>query len=125
MRLNEIIGLFTFVLPSIVRQPSRASGTLTKCLPLQAEAGQCICELLSGLAITDKCGFDLVTSSLTLALYICGTRAKGAVLHTGKSSIHPYSGQGGAIVVGSQGVRKVCLTPEIAGPEKERKASEV
>lgn len=47
MRLNKIVGLFTLVLPSIVLQPSLASGTLTKCLPLQAEAGQCINELLS------------------------------------------------------------------------------
>lgn len=122
MRLNEIIGLFTLVLSSIVWQPSRASGTLTKCLPLEAKAGQCICELLSGLAITDKCGFDLVTSSLTLAFYICGTREKGVMLHTGKSSIHPYSGKGGLIVVGSQGVRKVCLTPEIARPETREKS---
>lgn len=122
MRLNEIIGLFTLVLPSIVRQPSRASGTLTKSLPLQAEAGQCIRELLLGLTTTDKCGFDLVISSLTLALYICGTRAKGAVLHTGKSSIPSYSGQGGEIVVGSQEVRKVCLIPEIAGPETGKKS---
>lgn len=125
MRLNEIIGLFTLVLSSIVWQPSGASGTLTKCLPLEAEAGQCICELLSGLAIADKCSFDLVTSSLTLALYICGTRENGVMLHAGKLSIHPYSGKGGVTVVGSQGVRKVCLTPEIVGQRQERKASEV
>lgn len=119
MRLNEIIGLFTLVLPSIVRQPSRASGTLTKCLPLQAEAGQCIRELLLGLTTTDKCGFDLVITSLTLALYICDTRAKS---YTQASLAFPYSGQGGEIVVGSKWVRKVFLTPEIAGPETGKKS---
>lgn len=85
MRLNKIIGLFTLVLPSMARQPGPASGTLTKCLPLQAEAGQCISELLSDLTATDKCGFDLVIASLSLALYIWSTSAqvyvKGAVTH--------------------------------------------
>lgn len=36
------------------------------------------------------------------------------VLHTGRSSIPLYSGQDGEIVVGSQRVRKVYLTPEIS-----------
>lgn len=80
MRLNKIIGLFTLVLPSIVLLPSQASGSPHQVLT-EVGAARGIHELLSSLTTTDECGFNLLISSLILALCVWGR--KGTGLRTG------------------------------------------
>lgn len=70
MSFNKIIDLFISVLPSMALHLSPAlwvpSMSAYPCIPRQ-RAGQCIYELLSGLATTATCGFDSAISGLTQA----------------------------------------------------------
>lgn len=77
MRLNKIIGLFTLVLPTILLQPSLASGSLIKGLPLQARTRgwKIHPRAVLGPDHTDKCGFDLAISGLPLVFYIWGHKS--------------------------------------------------